>query len=193
MKILETTPRWLTRTLLAIAVLGLAGVSGWFSPIVTASLWRVFHPRGWVDYRGLYVHVPWPWIADTEGAQDEEMATPQGLGLRRMPQTMIHRLPPQSIFVTVISPDPGLTAEQQTDQWMKMFRQTHAGVGFAETTPVAIPEGASCLRAISQSTPRDVVWTCISVSGGWVANLEGRRSDESVFFEVIGGLRRGRD
>jgi hypothetical protein len=190
MKILEKIPAWLIRPLLAVAVLALVGVSGWYSPIVTASLWRVFHPRGWVQYRGLYVQVPWPWIADTEGSEDDAMATPQGLGLRRMPQTIIRRLPPQSIFVTVISPDPGVTAEQQTSLWMKTFRQTHTGAKFAETTPVAIPDGASCLRADNPSNPRDVVWTCISVGGGWVANLEGHRSDEPVFFEVIGGLKR---
>jgi hypothetical protein len=190
MKILEKIPTWLIRTVLAIAALGLVGVSGWYGPIVTASLWRVFHPKGWVDYRGLYVRVPWPWIADPEGVRDDEMATPQGLGLRRMPQTVIHRLPPQSIFVTVISPDPGVTAEQQTRQWMAMFRRTHAGAQFAESTPVAIPDGASCLRANTPSNARYVVWTCISVKEGWVANLEGRPSDEPVFFEVIGGLKR---
>jgi hypothetical protein len=190
MKILEKISAWLIRPLVAVAVLGLVGVSGWYSPIVTASLWRVFHPQGRVQYRGLSVRAPWPWIADTETDEDDEMATPQGLGLRRMPPTMIHRLPPQSIFVTVISPDPGITAEQQTSLWMKMFRQTHAGAKFAETPPVAIPDGASCLRADNPSNSRDVVWTCISVKGGWVANLEGRQSDEPVFFEVIGGLKR---
>ncbi len=183
-------PVWLSRTMLVVAALGLVGVSGWYSPIVTASLWRVFHPQGRVNYRGLYVRVPWPWIADNEAGEDDEMATPQGLGLRRMPPTIIHRLPPQSIFVTVISPDPGVTAQQQTNLWMKMFRQTHEGAKFVETTPVAIPDGASCLRADNPSNSRDVVWTCISVKGGWVANLEGRRSDEPVFFEVIGGLKR---
>ena len=190
MKILEKIPAWLIRPLLAVAVLGLVGVSGWYSPIVTASLWRVFHPRGWVDYRGLYVRVPWPWIADTEGAQDDEMATPQGLGLRRMPQTIIHRLPPQSIFVTVISPDPGVTAEQQTSLWMKMFRETHPGAEFDASDAGGDSGGASCLSANDTSNSDNVVWTCISLSGGWVANLEGHQSDEAVFFEVIGGLKR---
>jgi hypothetical protein len=190
MKILGKIPGWLIRTLFAVAALALVGVSGWYSPIITASLWRVFHPRGWVDYRGLYVQVPWPWTADTEAGEDDAMVTPQGLGLRRMPPTIIHRLPPQSIFVTVISRDPGVTAEQQTSQWMKMFRETHPEAEFAAATPWAIPEGAHCLRAVSPSSPRDVVWTCISVGGGWVANLEGHPSDEPVFFEMIGGLKR---
>jgi hypothetical protein len=189
MKIFAKIPGWLIRTVLAIAALGLVGVSGWYGPIVTASLWRVFHPQGRVQYRGLSVQVPWPWIADTEASADDAMVTPQGLALRKLPRTIIHRLPPQSMFVTLISPDPGVTAEQQISQWMKMFRETHPGAQFEAATPVAIPPGASCLRAVSPSNPRDVVWTCISVSGGWVANLEGHPSDEPAFFEVIGQLK----
>ena len=186
MKIFAKIPGWLIRTVLAIAALGLVGVSGWYSPIVTASLWRVFHPRGWVDYRGLYVQVPWPWIADAEDDGEDPTLTPQGLALRKMSRTSIHRLPPQSMFVTVISPDPGLTAEQQTNQWLEAFRESHPGAEFETATP----NGASCLRAVSRSNGRDVVWTCISLNGGWVANLEGHPSDEPAFFEVIGGLKR---
>jgi hypothetical protein len=139
---------------------------------------------------GLLVRVPWPWVADTDAIREDPTVTPQGLALKKMPPTLTGRVPPQSLFVTVISPDPGVTAEQQTAQWMKIFRDTHPGAEFEAATPVAIPGGASCLSADVHAKAEDVVWTCISVSGGWVANFEGHQRDERVFFEVIRGLRR---
>jgi hypothetical protein len=184
-------PPHLPRRVLHVTVgLLLVCVAGWYGPWLTATGWRVFHPGGWVDYRGLRVRVPWPWIADSDMSRDDSGATPLGLGLKKLPQTLNHRLPPQSVFVTVISADPGVTAEQQTSQWMAMFRETHPGAEFSGVTPTAIPSGASCLRAGYPSKPTDIVWTCISVSGGWVANLEGHGSDEPAFFEVVGGLKR---
>jgi hypothetical protein len=185
-----TTPRLPIRALRVLGAFALAGVVGWYSPWITASLWRVFHPGGQVKYRGLQVQVPWPWVADTDANREDPTVTPQGLALKKLPPTMNHRLPPQSLFVTVISPDPGLTAEEQTAQWMKMFRETHPGAEFAAGTPVAIPAGASCLSATSVDKPNDVVWTCISVKQGWVANFEGRKHDEAVFLEVVRGLKR---
>ncbi len=184
------TPRLPIRVLRVLGAFALAGVVGWYSPWVTASLWRVFHPQGQVKYHGLKVQVPWPWIADTDAVTAEQTVAPEGLGLRKMPPTLNHRLPPQSLFVTVISPDPGLTAEEQTGQWMKMFRDSHPGSEFETATPAPIPPGASCLGADKPERPENVVWTCISVNGGWVANFEGRDRDEPIFFEVIGGLKR---
>jgi hypothetical protein len=183
-------PVWLSRTLLVAAALCIVVVAGWYSPIITASIWHVLNPRGWVRYRGLSVRVPFPWIADNEVTGEDPSVTPEGLALRKLPPTMVHRPSPQSMFVTVISPDPGVTAEQQTEQWMKMFRETHPGAEFEAATSVAIPAGASCLRATNSSKPNDVVWTCISVGQGWVANFEGHRRDEPAFFEVIEELKR---
>ncbi len=185
-----TTPRFPIRVLRVLAAFVLAGAAGWYSPWITASAWRFFHPRGEVKYRGLLVRVPWPWVADTDAIREDPTVTPQGLALKKMPPTLAQRVPPQSLFVTVISPDPAMTAEQQTAQWMKIFRDTHPGAEFEAATPVAIPGGASCLSVDVQAKPEDVVWTCISVSGGWVANFEGRERDEPVFFEVIRGLKR---
>jgi hypothetical protein len=185
-----TTPRLPIRALRVFAAFALAGVVGWYSPWITASLWRVFHPQGQVTYRGLLVRVPWPWVADTDAIREDPTVTPQGLALKKMPATMNRRLAPQSLFVTVIAPDPGVTAEEQTAQWLKMFRDSHPGSEFEAATPGPIPAGASCLSADLPAKPEDVVWTCISVNGGWVATFEGRDRDEPVFFEVIGGLKR---
>lgn len=183
-------PRWLVRSLLVLAALAVAGVAGWYSPWITASLWHVFHPRGWVDYRGLQVKVPWPWIADAESGGDDSGVTPQGLALRKLPPNMLHGMAAQSLFVTVISADRGFTPERQTQSWLEMFRASHPGATFDSATPVAIPPGVSCLSADIHTKPEDVQWTCISVSGGWVANFEGHQRDEPAFFEVIGGLKR---
>jgi hypothetical protein len=185
-----TPPRLPIRVLRVVAAFVLAGVAGWYSPWITASLWRVFHPQGQVQYRGLLVRVPWPWIADTDALREDPTVTPQGLALKKMPPTLTQRVAAQSLFVTVISPDPGVTAEEQTAQWMRVFRDSHPGAKFEATTPVAVPPGASCLSADIPSKPDDVVWTCISVSAGWVANFEGHERDEPVFFKVIGGLKR---
>ena len=68
--------------------LALVGVCGWYGPVITASLWHVCHPRGWVEYRGLRVRVPWPWVADTEAEDADPTMTPQGLQLKRMPREM---------------------------------------------------------------------------------------------------------
>lgn len=189
MKVLGKIPGWLVRSLLIAVGLTLVGVSGWYGPLVTASLWRVFHPRGRVVYRGLHVQVPWPWIADTEGREEDATAVPEGLVLRKMPQTLFHRPAPQSIFVTVISGDPETTPKQQTDQWMTTFRESHQGFEFSGPAE-KLPTGRSCLRATLPTRPDRVVWTCISVNEGWVASLEGRRSEEPAFFEIVEGLTR---
>ncbi len=183
-------PAWLIRALRWSLGLALAAVAGWYSPALTAAGWHVFHPHGWVEYRGLHIRVPWPWTAeDTEAIDGDPTVTPLGIALRKMPYEMIRRLPRQSIFVTVISPDPGVSAEEQTKRWMEMFRESHPGARFG-TAAVAIPAGASCLSASNDSSPDDVVWTCISVSGGWVANFEGRKRGEPVFFQVVTDLKR---
>jgi hypothetical protein len=185
-----TTPRLPIRALRVLGAFALAGVVGWYSPWVTASLWRVFHPQGRVEYRGLRVKVPWPWIADTDALRADPTLVAQGLALKKMPPTMTQRLPPQSLFVTVISPDPGVTADEQTEQWLNIFRGAHPQAEFRAGTPTAIPAGASCLSAVYLDKPTEAVWTCISVKQGWVANFEGQRRDEPVFLEVVGGLKR---
>jgi hypothetical protein len=190
MKTFGTIPGWLTRVLRVLAAFALAGVAGWFSPWITASIWHAFHPRGRVMYRGLEIRVPWPWTADTDLVGSEESVTPEGLALKKMPPTMDLRQPPQSVFVTVISPDPGVSAEEQTKRWMEVFRASHAGAKFEAATPVGIPAGASCLSADNPARAADIIWTCISVSDGWVANFEGHTRDEPVFFQVVGNLKR---
>jgi hypothetical protein len=190
MTISGNAPRWLTRSLRVAVALALAGAASWYSPWCTATFWHLFHPRGWVEYRGLRVRVPWLWTADTEAAEADPTATPLGLSLKKRPPTMDSRLPPQSVFVTVISPDPGITAERQTQAWLAMFRQSHPGADFEAPSPSALPAGASCLGAEKRSKPDDVVWTCISVPGGWVADFEGRRQDAPIFFEIASELRR---
>lgn len=190
MKVSRLIPDWLVRPLLIVGGLALVAVSGWYGPMITASIWHLFHPMGTVYYRGLEVRVPWPWIADTDPAREDQAGTPEGLSLRKMPPTSIHHQAPQSMFITVISPDPGATAEQQTGLWLTMFRGAHPGADFSATTPATAPAGASCLKAMYPTKADEVVWTCISMSGGWVADLEGHQSEEPVFFEVIDGLKR---
>ena len=190
MTISEKISGWLVRPLLVVAGLSLVGVAGWYGPMVTASIWHVFHPLGRVYYRGLYVRVPWPWIADSDAGREDQAAPPQGLSLRKMPPTSIHHQAAETIFITVISPDPGATAEQQTALWLTMFQGAHPGAGFSGATAANTPTGVECLSAVYTTKPNDVVWTCISMTEGWVANLEGHRSSEPVFFEVIGGLKR---
>ena len=190
MKTPAKIPVWLAHTLLVVAAMCVVSVSGWYSPFLTAAGWHVFHPHGWVDYRGLHIRVPWPWTAeDTEAIDADPTVTPLGVALKKMPYEMIRRLPRQSIFVTVISPDRGVSAEEQTKRWMEMFRASHPGARFEAATG-AIPAGASCLSASNDSSPEEVVWTCISVGGGWVANFEGQKGDEPVFFQVITDLKR---
>jgi len=165
-------------------------VAGWYSPLITATIWHVFHPRGWVEYRGLHIRVPWPWIADTDLIGADPTVTPQGIALKKMPNEIVHRLPTQSLFVTVISPDPGLSAGQQTERWMDLFRASHPGAAFNPTPPMAIPRGASCLSARGYSQEGGIIWTCIFVEGGWVANFEGQDGDVPVFFQIVLELKR---
>jgi hypothetical protein len=73
---------------------------------------------------------------------------------------------------------------------MDMFRATHPGAAFNNRTPAAIPTGANCLSAASHWNQQGVVWTCISIKGGWVADFEGQSADVPVFFRMIGQLRR---
>jgi len=188
-------PLWLVRALSLSGALVVVAFSGWYAPWITASSWHIFHPRGAVEYRGLHIEVPWPWIADTETVDADPTATPQGLSLRKLPPNMLRPTPPQSIFVTVISPDAGVTPEEQTRRWLAIFRDSHPGASFDSATPVPLPAGASCLSADVharpvRAKPNDVLWSCISVDAGWVANFEGHARDEAAFFRVVRGLRR---
>jgi hypothetical protein len=183
-------PRWLIRLLCWSIALIFVAVAAWYGPMVTAAGWHVLHPRGWVNYRGLHVRVPWPWISDVDTEKDEQTAAfPEGISLKKMASTTVRHAPAQSIFITVISPDPGVTAEQQTAAWVDAFRATHPGSHFDETTAAAIPAGSTCLSARKQGDDRDVVWTCISVRDGWVANFEGHASEVPVFFRVVAALK----
>lgn len=164
-------------------------VVGWYSPFFTAGFWRAFHPAGWVRYRGLHVRVPWPWTATDFSGEDPSFA-PQGLELKKTPFTANKRSLSDSIFVTVISPDPGVSADRQTGAWMDTFRQTHPTETLDSRTPQAIPQGATCLAARKDQHVVSVVWTCVSVEGGWVANFEGNRADEPVFFDIVSHLKR---
>ena len=95
MKTPAKIPVWLAHTLLVVAAMCVVSVSGWYSPFLTASGWHVFHPHGWVDYRGLHIRVPWPWTAeDTEAIDDDPTVTPLGVALKKMPYEMIRRLAP---------------------------------------------------------------------------------------------------
>jgi hypothetical protein len=190
MKMPGRIPGWLARPLLIAVCFVAALVSGWYGPLVTASLWRVFNPGGRVRYHGLLIQVPWPWISDFEEFNAEQTVSPQGFALRRMPRTLFHRLPPQSIFITVISAEPGKTPEQQTMEWLDAFREAHPGASFLTANQTETPAGASCLKAANPATPDDAIWTCISPHGGWVANLEGHPRDEETFFAIVSRLRR---
>jgi hypothetical protein len=186
------TSAWPTRLLLWLTTVCLLGAAIWYSPTVTETLWHTFHPRGFIQYRGLRVQVPWPWIADTELTGSDPTITPQGLALRKMAPTIGLRLPPQSLFVTVISPDPGVSPAQQTERWLQAFRETHPGSTFEAARSANVPGGASCMSARDPAAPPGVVWTCISVDGGWVANFEGYEDDVPVFFRVVGNLQRSK-
>jgi hypothetical protein len=182
-----TTVRWQIRVLEIAVATVFVGVAGWYSPLITAAGWHVFHPHGRIEYRGLRVLVPWPWTAESD---PDPTVSPEGLGLKRMPFTMDRRLPVQAMFVTVISPDPGKTVAQQTDEWMEAFRATHPGAIFDNATLAPLPAGAHCLSAHSHWIPGQVVWTCISVEAGWVADFEGETSDAPSFFRIVTGLKR---
>ena len=177
-----TTPRWLMRALSWIAAAAVAAVAGWYGPTVTAAGWRVFHPRGWVSYRGLQVTVPWPWVSDVDAEEANPTVSPEGIAMKKMAYTMAHRQAAQAIFITVISPEPGLSSEQQVAGWMNSFRETHPGWEFEATPPVPVPSGATCLGARKPADNDVVMWTCISVDGGWIAGFEGRGGDEPTFF-----------
>ncbi|AXC10579.1 hypothetical protein ACPOL_1231 [Acidisarcina polymorpha] len=165
------------------------GFAGWYSPFITAAAWHLFHPTGRVNYRGLNIRVPWPWTADVDAVKSDSFVSPQGISLKKMPYTMDRRLAVQAIFVTVISQDPGKSVEQQTASWMEAFRATHPGSNFVGETPVSVPLGVNCLGAKSPFHEKDLVWTCISVADGWVADFEGQGVDEPTFFEVVTHLR----
>jgi hypothetical protein len=185
-----TYPPWPTRLLRLFVALVLVCVAGWYSPLATAAIWHLLHPIGWVNYRGLQVRVPWPWIADGDASREDPLATPQGLSLKKTPFAVNRRVLGQSIFVTVISRDPGVAEEQQTADWIRTFRATHQGADFEDKTPIALPSGASCLQAASDPGPGQIVWTCISVSGGWVADYEGYAPDVRVFFDIVAHFKR---
>ena len=183
-------PSWPIRALrLSLAAIFVA-IAAWYSPFLAAVGWHLFHPRGSVEYRGLHVLVPWPWTVEAWSDDGEPAAAPQGLSLKKTPPSMDRRLANQSIFVTVIAPEPGVSADQQRESWMDMFRATHPGAAFNNRTLAAIPTGANCLSAASHWNQQGVVWTCISIKGGWVADFEGQSADVPVFFRMIGQLRR---
>jgi hypothetical protein len=177
----------------------LVAAACWYSPLLTAAGWHLVHPRGRVVYRGLNVLVPWPWTADLESLRADPEVNPQGLSLKKTPLSLDRRLANQSIFITVISLDPGLTAEQQTAAWMQSFRATHPGANFEPAAPAQVPPGAGCLSARSHWNgggwnggaleEGGMVWTCISVQQGWVADFEGRSPDAPVFFDIVRNLK----
>jgi hypothetical protein len=180
------TSGWSTRALLVVLASLCVVLAGWSSPLIRAAGWRVFHPRGRMAYRGLQVLVPWPWITETDAGDADPILSPQGVLLKKTRYTAGHSEPAQTIFVTVISPDRGKTAREQTEGWMESFRTAHAGGAFAEMTVA----GASCQSAAQESKPGEVVWTCISVEAGWVAGFEGYSSDAPDFFRVVTNLKR---
>jgi len=182
------------RLQIRVARVFLAGVlvvaAGWYSPLLITAGWHVFHPRGWVEYRGLHVRVPWPWTADIDSVNSDPTLTPQGLSLKKSTYTLDRSAAADGIFVTIVTPDPGVSAAQQTDAWMTSFRATHPGSVFDARAPMAIPAGASCLSARNHWNGRGVVWTCISVEGGWEADYEGRDAEEPLFFGILGRLKK---
>jgi len=184
------TPGWPIRALRVIAAALCVGIAAWYSPFLAAVSWHLFHPRARVDYRGLHVLVPWPWTVESSSDEGGTAAAPQGLSLKKTPPSMDRRLTNQSIFVTVLSPEDGVTPEQQHETWLDIFRATHPGAAFDNRTPAAVPSGTSCLSARSHWNQNGVVWTCISVRNGWVADFEGDERDAGVFFKIIGGLKR---
>jgi hypothetical protein len=183
------TPDLKIRALHVMLGAAIVAVAAWYSPFIGAVGWHIFHPRGSVSYRGMRVLVPWPWTAETESDDGEPAVSPQGLALKRTPFTMDRRLTNQSIFVTVISSDTGVTPDRQHEAWLDMFRATHPGAAFANTTPVAVPPGTNCLSARSHWNQNGVVWTCISVQNGWVADFEGYERDVPVFFKIVRNLK----
>jgi len=178
-------PTRVERVLLAAVF---TGAVAWYSPLLRAGSWHLFHPRGWIDYRGLRVRVPWPWFADASQETDDSAASPQGLSIKKTPFTLNRLSESETIFVTVITPDPGVTAEREKDDWLRAFRAAHPSAT-VDPTPLAIVPGANCLRARNPGSYPELVWTCISVAGGWVADMEGQRADEPVFFEIVTHLK----
>jgi hypothetical protein len=186
-------PPWLIRALRIVVALACVVIAGWYSPELTAAGWRVFNPLGRVEYRGLRVRVPWRWTAQTNGDKEDASVAPMGVSLRKAARHLGEKGPPETIFVTVISSDDGLTEDQQTDAWLAVFRMTHPGVQFENQPPAEVPQNVSCMGTRSEDEPKDeprVVWTCISVRNGWVANFEGRISNVPVFFWTVERLRR---
>jgi hypothetical protein len=183
-------PNWLIRALCWTLAIVSVTVAAWYGPMLTAAGWHVFHPSGRVVYRGLHVMVPWPWVSDADGdsMKADPTAAPDGISLKEMAHTAVHREPAQTMFITVITPDPGVSAEEQTERWLESFRATHPGSEFEEKVPVAIPTEAKCLGAHRLPDSHGIVWTCISVKGGWVANFEGHTDQEPVFFRVVAAL-----
>jgi hypothetical protein len=167
----------------------LVAAAGWYSPLLITAGWHALHPRGWVEYRGLRIHAPWPWTADSDWVRADPTVVPQGLSLKKSAYTLDRTAAADMIFVTVILPDPGFTAMKQADGWLTSFRATHPDSIFDSRAPMAIPAGATCLSARNHWNRRSVVWTCISVSGGWEADYEGSDAGEPVFFGILNGLR----
>src|SRR5271170_3330746 len=117
-----TLPRSPIRVMIWTMAAAVVAVAGWYGPTVTAATWHVFHPRGWVSYRGLQVKVPWPWVSDVDAVEANPTVSPEGIAMKKMAYSMAHRQPAQAIFITVISPEPGLSPEQQVAGWMNSFR-----------------------------------------------------------------------
>jgi hypothetical protein len=180
---------WPIRALRVIVAAVFVGIAAWYSPFLAALSWHLFHPRAQVDYRGLHVLVPWPWTVESWIDEGEAAASPQGLSLKRTPPSMDRRLTNESIFVTVLSPESGVTPEGQHEAWLDVFRASHPGAAFDNRTPWAVPPGTSCLSARSHWNQNGVVWTCISVRNGWVADFEGYERDVPVFFKIVGNLK----
>ena len=181
------TPGWLRRALTTSGGFVCAAVAIWYSPMLTAASWRTFHPSGQLDYRGLHITVPWLWTSDFDRIQDETTVSPQGVYLRRSRRNL-GQAGEEAMFVTVISPDPGVSADQQTRNWIEAFRTAHPGREFDAKTPLDLPSGTSCLSGFGNEEPR-VVCTCISLQDGWVANYEGGPADLQVFFRVVAKLK----
>src|SRR5450759_1030401 len=113
---LMTHPHWSIRALRVLLAAICVGIAGWYSPLLAAAGWHLFHPGGKVEYRGLHILVAWPWTVETWSDDREGDGFPQGLSLKKTPFTMDRRLSNESVFVTVISLDPGVTAEQQEER-----------------------------------------------------------------------------
>ena len=183
------TPARLIRCYRVALALLCAAIAGWYSPFLATVGWRVLHPRGSVEYRGLHILVPWGWASDFDSLATDNSVVPEGISLRKAHRNLFERGSPQMIFVTVIAPEKGRSAEEQTREWLDDFRASHPGYSFAAAPPAELPHNVNCLSAQDNNQPDFAVWTCISVPNGWVVNYAGRAADVPVFFQVVAALR----